>query len=446
MGKGNQQQFHFLRSEIDLFSEVGYDMSIVNSYKTYYHPQNNLSDRGAPISFFIPGNDTHYNEYYDSCIYLRCKIVNGMRNPPVDFTEAECADKIKFQYAPVNQLGHSMFESVVVKYKDNEVTHKNSYYAYRAYIEKLLSYGKDFLKTQGQLAMFYKTTDESNPADPGWQSRNVIAKNSCEFEMLIRPHTELFNQSKFFIPGVDIRIDLHRAADEFCIQSVGTEAGLYKPQLKILEAKLKIQKHALLPSVALNHIKMWNSGNNVVYPQREVEMKTYAIPVGQLQHTNETMLTGFLPDRIVLALVPSKNLHGSYDTNPFLFTNFNVSNITVSMNGENHVTESMDLDFKNNRYVEAYMTLYEGMGVANCDTCFDITAHQYVMGKTMFVYDFRNVRDAFYPPRHGNICIRLRFKEALPESINVMCYAEYQSVLYINSDKQVFKKDYSKEF
>jgi len=446
MGKGTRQQIHFLRSEVDLFSDVGYDMSIVNSYKTYYHPQNNLSDRGAPISFFIPGNDTHYNEYYDSAIHLRCKIVDGMKNPPADFTKEECADKTKFAYAPINNLGHSMFESVVIKYKDNEITHKNSYYPYRAYMEKLLSFGKQFLKTQGQLSMFYKTTNETDVTDPGWLSRCAETTESKEIEMLIRPHTELFNQTKFFIPGVDIRIDLHRASDTFCIQTTGTDRTLYKPQLKILEAKLKIQKHALLPSVALNHIKMWNSGNNVVYPQREVEMKTYAIPVGQLQHTNETMLTGFLPDRIVLALVPSKNLHGTYDSNPFVFTNFNLSNITVSMNGENHVTETMDLDFKNNRFIEAYMSLYEGMGLANCDTCYDITTAQYFLGKTMFVYDFRNVRDAFYPPRHGNISIRLRFKEALPESINVMCYAEYQSVLYINSDKQVFKKDYSKEF
>jgi hypothetical protein len=446
MGKGNKQQLHFLRSEIDLFSDVGYDMSIVNSYKTFYHPQNNLSDRGAPLSFFIPGNDTHYNEYYDSSIYLRCKIVNGAKSPPEDFTPEDCADVSKFAYAPVNNLGHSMFESVVVKYKDNEVTHKNSYYAYRAYMEKLLSFGKQFLKTQGQLAFYQKNLDETKTNDPGWNERFAKSTKSQEFEMIIRPHTELFNQSKFFIPGVDVRIDLHRAADEFCIQTCGTERANYKPQLKILEAKLKIQKHALLPSVALNHIKMWNSGNNVVYPQREVEMKTYAIPVGQLQHTNETMLTGFLPDRIVLALVASKNLHGSYDTNPFVFTNFDISNITVSMNGENHVTDSMDLDFKNKRFLEAYMTLFEGLGLANCDTCNDITADMYLCGKTMFAYDFRNVRDAFYPPRHGNISIRLRFKEPLPESINVMCYAEYQSVLYINSDKQVFKKDFSKEF
>jgi len=53
-----------LRSETDIFSEPGYDISIANSETVEYHPLTSTTNSSNPISFFIQGNDTQYNGFF----------------------------------------------------------------------------------------------------------------------------------------------------------------------------------------------------------------------------------------------------------------------------------------------------------------------------------------------------------------------------------------------
>jgi len=436
-----EEEMHFISSDTDLFTEPGVDITILNTNEVTYHAQNNLADKSAPLSFFIPGNDSQYINTAECNLFLRCKIVDGKG---ADY--GPTADKAKYTYAPINNLIHSMFKSVDIKLKDTQITHNNCYYPYRAYMEKQLSYGKNYKKTQGEAGMFYKTKSEKNTTDDGWVRRETEVSSSKPFELYGRPHSELFSQTRLLIPGVDIRVDFVRSPDAFCIQTAGTDKGLHSPQLIILEAKLLVTKHTIRPSLALNHAALIQSGHHVVYPSRENEMKAYVIAKGEHQNTNETLLSGVLPDRIVLGFVNSEHIHGTYASNPLIFEDFGVSHITVALNSDVQTVKHMDLDFAKNRFTQAYMSIFEGLGIANTDVCIDINKEEFKSGgKTLFVYDLQHTRDAYTPALRGNVSIDLKFNTALPHSITVMCYAEYQSVLYINRDKQVSKKDYSQD-
>ena len=153
---------------------------------------------------------------------------------------------------------------------------------------------------------------------------------SQEFELYGRPHGELFSQPRLLIPGIDVRIEFERASDSFCIQTSGTDAGTKQPQLIISEAKLIVTKHTIRNSLALNHAQLLHSGQNVIYPNRENEMRAYVIPKGQQQHTNETLLSGTLPDRLILVMINSEYVHGSYNSNPLCFEDFGISNYSYS--------------------------------------------------------------------------------------------------------------------
>lgn len=98
------------------------------------------------------------------------------------------------------------------------------------------------------------------------------------------------------------------------------------------------------------------------------------------------------------------------------------------------------------RYVRGYLSVFEGLGVADSDSGLDLTLSEYKNGKTRFVFDLSHLRLAYTPPKHGNCIISVRFHTAIPKSISVMCYLEYQAMLYINNDREVYMRDYSKQY
>ena len=431
------QRVLFVRAETDLFSEPPYDVTIQNSATVEYHPLNSVADRSAPIQFFIQGNDVQYVDLTESKLYLRCKITDANGgNIPFE------ADHNVLDYAPVNNLLHTMFSNVSVHFNEVEVTSKGSLYSHRAYIETLLSKSKEFKKSQGEACMFYRTKSELTTVDDGYAKRRSIVDGSNIFEMIGRPHSEMFTQNRFVMAGIDIRVQFNRNSDAFCLMMSGTAP--VDVRLCVMEAKLIVQKHALLSSIQLDHIRTWESGHPIAYPMRRVDVRSYSLPVGTTQHTSESLITGFLPDRLVLGLVKGTTLHGAYNTNCLAFEHFGLQHITVTTNSDQVQRSSMDMDFDASRAMQPYLSVFEGLGIANQDPGIDLSYEEYKNGKTLFVYDLRHLREAFCPPRHGNVSITLRFKNAIAHSLSVIAYLEYQAVMYINSDKQVYFRDFSK--
>jgi len=437
MGKERETRIDYLRGETDLFTEPGYDVTIQSTTNVEYHPLNSVTDRTAPISFFIQGNDVQYLDFAESKLYLRCKIQkeNGDALTAV-------VDPAVITYAPINNFLHSIFDKVTVHLNEVEITSKGSHYPYRAYIESFLGYSRGYKKSIGEAAMLTKTDSETSTTDPGWVKRKDKVESSKEFEVAGKLHTELFTQPRFLIPGIDVRIQLHRASDAFCLQCVGS--GAQNLKLVILEARLFVKKHTLLPSIQLAHLKNLEHGNPVVYPNRSIEVKSYTLPTDALQSTNENLITGHLPDRIVIGMVDSAAVHGSIKTNPLAFEHFDLSNINVKVNGENVTEHAVDLDVAGNRSVLAYLSLFENLGLTNCDSGVDIKLDEFKNGKVLHVFNLRQVRDTFCLPKFGNVAISLRFKVALPKSITILVYAEYESVMHINREKQIYFKDYTK--
>lgn len=435
----NNPCVEFVRSETNLFEDVTYDVSIDNTNQFPIHPLHSVESKTAPIQFNIKGNDVNYLNFSESKLYIRCKIVDkDLRDITYE------ADKTKSAYAPVNNFLHSMFESVSMSINDTEITQFSKYYPYRSYIETLLFKGKDHKKSVGQATCFYKSKDESDVADPGWETRMKLADKSAVFEMIGRPHLDLLQQMKYIPPGVDINLTFNRSSDAFCIQTAGTSppTGL---QIQIIEAQFIITKHTLMNSVLMNQIKTWNSGKPVAYPMREIQMKTYNLPTGTISHYNETIISGYLPDRLILGLVDARNVHGSYETNPLIFQDFGLTNVDVSYNSEVQTNINMELDFAGNRYVRAYSALFEGLGVADCESGVELTLDEFKKSKVFFVVDFRHIRnDLAATPRHGNCVIHLRFKNAISKALTVMCYLDYQSVMYIHSNRRVQFKEFDK--
>ena len=426
---------NFVRAETDLFNEPGYDLTLQNSLRVEYHPITNITDKSAPVTFFIQGNDSQYIDFSESQLYVRLKIT--------DSKGADLAAGID-PIAPINNFLHSMFQQVSVHLNETQITPPTSHYPFKSFIETLLSYGKEYRKTQAMAALY---TKEKKPdtTDAGYLVRAGLVEQSAVFEVYGRLNVDFFNQTRYLVPGIDVKITLDRATDQFCLYTVAVAAGtpVINAQVHIVEAKLIVQKHALLPSIALAHIKLLEQGHPVCYPMRKGEIKTFSLPRGTYQYTNETLINGLLPDRLILAFVRSSAVHGSYGENPFNFINADLSNLSVTVNGEQITSLKYEVDFANKKRMEAYFSIFQGLGIANCDSGIDLTFEEYCDGKTFFVFDLRHQHDGTAVPRHGNLKIDLRLANANTTPITGIVHADYQSTLYVDKNRHIYFKDFT---
>jgi len=123
-----------LKSELDLFSLPPTQTSIESSQWIYYKPVTSLAD-DAPIEFVIPGHGEDYLDLTHTMLSLRIRV----ETPPIPGAMSTTpASAVKV--GPVNHLLHSMFNQIDVYFNQKLVSPPNNAYAYRAYIEALLSY------------------------------------------------------------------------------------------------------------------------------------------------------------------------------------------------------------------------------------------------------------------------------------------------------------------
>ncbi len=428
----------YVRSETDMFREYGYDVSVQSATRAIYHPLSTIS-QNSPLEFFIQGNDTQYIDLSKTKIKLRCKVV-GANGKDI----AAQTDPTILLYAPVNYIAASAFDKVTVKINESEITPKSSLYPYQAYLETVFSYGSDFKKGQAEAGGFYRVKDEANRDDDGWKSRNELCDASKTFEVIARPHGEIFNYDKYIFPGLDLRIAFHRSPDSFVMECVGTSKQ--NVQFHILEAQLLIQKVTLLPSIQLHQLKTWQS-QPIVYQGSQVLMKSYSLPKGTLQHTNEQLLNGVLPERLIVGLVSTSNVQGTYDTNPFNFQDHGLEQIIVTCNSEVQTQYTINMDKTNNRFLDGFISIFDSMGLTNCDPGVDIRVNEYKAGKTLYGFDLRSKSSEGHPlPRHGNVSIFIKFNTALADSVTVILYPEYPVTMNIDHNKRVTFKDFAHEY
>jgi hypothetical protein len=133
------------KSELDLFSLPSTQTSIESGIYVEYHPISNITG-GAPIEFDVTATGDDYLDLANSflCVLAKITRING--------DDLDAADTV----GPVNNFLHSLFSQVDVSLNGTLITSSMNTYAYRVYIETLLSYGVDAKTSQLTSALFYK--------------------------------------------------------------------------------------------------------------------------------------------------------------------------------------------------------------------------------------------------------------------------------------------------
>ena len=140
-------------------------------------------------------------------------------------------------------------------------------------------------------------------------------------------------------------------------------------------------------------------------------------------------------------MMDNDSYNGNYKKNPFNFKQYNLSQIGISVNGEEVPFKPLKLNFDEKLFVTAYNTLFSGTGKLHGNSGSIIKREDYSEGYTIIVADLTpfEIGDNFDLKAERTLSIDLVFKSPLAATINVLVYAEYDNVIEIDSNRNVIK-------
>ena len=312
--------------------------------------------------------------------------------------------------------------------------------------EVLLNYDKEAAESQLGCGLSCKDTAgqmkemdiSANPVlNTDLGTRSEWKKTSKIVELQGRIHSDLFNQEKLILNGVDLMVKLHRHKPEFFLLS-GDTAPAYK--ITIVDAIFNVKKIELTPSV-FNAINTVLNEKNAQYTVTRTTPKVFTVPRGQQsQHIGNAFL-GEIPKCIAICMMDTASYNGNYKKNPVNFQHYNLTQIGISINGEEVPFKPLKRNFDDKLFVTANSSLFSGTGKLHGNSGSIIKREDYLEGYTIIVADLTpfEIGDNFDLKEEGTLSINLVSKSPLTATINLLFYAEYDNVIEIDSNHNMIK-------
>ena len=378
----HEQSSQCLRSELDLFSLPPTQTAVDGSQWVEHSPVSTITS-SSPIEFIVSGSGEDYMDLNNTLLEVKA-CIKTTNNSPVDAAVA---------VAPINNTLYSLFSQIDVSLNDVNVSSATTTYPYRAYIETHLNYGTDAKKSRLQAAMYFiddnltvsnPIPDSSSARNMGLKRRHGICTAKPTFDMIGPLHVDVFNQSKYMLNGVTMKVRMTRSKYSFVLMAKSDVTESFK--VDILSAKLFVRKLKITPSLCLAHERILQQ-KTAKYPKTRMECNVIHLPQGQKSFTHDNLFLGQLPKRIVLGLVDNRAFNGDISLNPYNFQHCNLNYLAVHLDGQQVPWAPLQPSFSGSSYIRAFYTQFTGGDGISSDTGNTIGREQFVNGHALYCFD-----------------------------------------------------------
>lgn len=438
-----------LRSELELFQMPPTNVTEEESRKVDFFPVTSLARQG-PIIFQLTADDYHYIDTSDAILYLQCCIVNrdGTDIPrQTNVGGHNVANPHRLVY-PENLFGASLFKNLEVYLNDKLISENDNLYPYRAYIQTIITYSKAVKDTVLQTSLFTVNTQQIDenfaPVLVAGANTNVgqvirwqSTQFSKRFEVATRLYSEIFNINRLLPDGSKLKIVLHPHESAFCLKSPNNAQGY---RVIIDHARLRIRHTKITDSVRIAHAKT-RLTMPMIYPFNKTIMKFYTHPAGHSDISENNLVTGNLPKKVTIGIVRSEGFHGHYEYSGLNFAHFHVSNIGLRKGNINIPHDPLELDYANDIFHLAYLTLQDGTGPLYRDNSPGISINEYKnYGCTLYCFDTRPSpasSEQFDLVTEGTLSLTIKLAQVTPYPVTVVVALEYDAYITIDNNKLV---------
>ena len=431
---------------LDLFSYPPYQTACEGFFITEVLPSHPLSDASNQICFDLPLSD-EFCDLDSSLLCIKTRIKNGDATDLAPFVaNTPAAPTQSNSVAFVNSALNSIFSGVEVKLNGVSVASNFFTNPYICYIQSILSYGTDSLKSKLALSgweidhdLGANSADPDADADSGFFKRAQKTARSKEWTLLGNIHNPITMQGRYMLPLVPISIVLTKARPEFCLH---TNSNRHDFQFEITSAKLLIKRVKILSTYKLR-IENQLLKQEAIFPLRIFECRPYTLDPGCKSYTFNNIFpsNNTIPDYAVVGLLRSTDYSGDMTRSPFCFENFSLQEISISFD---QYRFSYECDYENAQRID-YTSSYHGLfvgGGSKSNSGLTISLEQFANGYNLYSFYFGReeaLNGGLWNNKiAGSARLTLKFSATSDNpSLCVLVYSEQNEYLKIGSSRAV---------
>ncbi len=417
------------RSELNIFDPPEIQSAIHKGVYVDVFPLSQHLNTGI-IEFEIHGG-SEYIDLNDTMLCVNASVVNA--DGTAIATETEAA----FINAPL----YTMFSDVSVYFNDRKVSGGDQLYPYKSLITLLLSYSKGTLKQQ--IASCGFAMDDATRMDATTNTAHGTRKawNNGRTYMG-RLLSDVFQQQRYLLNGVTIRIKLHTASSEFALMCHTVTA---KPKFIINGAYLSIRRVQVAPGVQLEHERSLNY-SNAIYPYTQKMIHPLTITKGMQQVIKENLYNGALPKMLIISMVSSSAYVGSYVKNPFNFQHFNACLVSLKKDGEDVPFRAYEPVYDSKSYHREYMNIFTSFNLQGRDDNLSFSYDDFSGGYCFYVFNLTPDQStttsvAQQLAENSNVRFEIKFKESLAEDVTILIMGIFDGVVEIDAARNCTVSD-----
>ena len=442
-----------LLSSLELFSVPPTQASIDRAQFTRFWPVMNLNS--GPLEFKFITSDNEFCDLTNVYLYTKNRILDGQGKPIPPTSGADDDFNTSGIVFPVNNFHSSRFKSLEVYINNQQVNESDNMFHYRSYIQTLLSFNKGTKDTVGRMLLWAKDNKpDGNFSELDVESENELSdavnlgayrrfqatKFSKPFETFGKVHADLFCQERFLPSNTEVRLRFHRADTDFSLMA--QEAG--KKFTIVLDSAILFVRYVEISSSVREAIAKAALNSNFKFPVRKIKSLFFSHSAGRQDLSVHSLVTGRLPRRVIVAFTLSSSFHGSLNSSPFCFQNFQITTILVRANSQSFPCETgIETDFKHGAFLQGYFSLLQGTNNLFTNTDIDIApTEDYANENCLFGFDLSpemqsGSTDHFDLIREGNLDIEVKLDTPIENSVTMIVLLEYDHVIEMTADGDV---------
>ena len=415
-------------SGLALFDQPIIDSSLLQGKFITIYPSSVLQDNG-PFDFIIPSDGQDFTDLPFTRLEGCIEILNLAG---ATLTETDIN-------AYVNLLPQSLFKQIEVSVNNTQIADLSTpTYAFKSYIETVLTYPKDAKETTLLLEHFDKDTLEKENIftllnSISFNKRNQFAKKGkIYFSMLL--HIDFFHSTKLLLPGCEIKLKFIRNSDTFSLLGDTLQA-----KIKFHELKLMIRRVTVEPTIA-SKIEDAINKTPAIYPITQSKIKTFLIPKDVRQERISNIFRGVLPRSIIVGFVTTDAANGTINANPFKFEHFKLNHFQMYINGDPLLTEAFQPDFANSKFFREYRWFMDNLGWAHDKESNGVTMEEFKTNTFFLPFDLSpdlSNGATLSQLKEGSLDVLVSFNENLAQNVQMIVFATFNELLLIDKDRNV---------
>jgi len=397
------------KTELELFSVPPTQTAIDSYYEVGIRPSATL-DGSTTYDFNIPASDD-YTDLSETMIHVVGRVQKG----GVALAETDTASVCQ-------GFANALFEQIQFYLNGVNIAPSNNLHHYQCFLE-------DFL--------FKHPSDVDHGSLMIDSSSTLSAITKKEFDLFFPLHISLAQQNTLLISGIPIAVRLKRNPAYF-----GIMGGSKEYQFKIQDISIHIRRVKLFPDVQVA-IEEGLKKSPCNYFTTRNEVRHFIINSGQSMARLENLFNGVLPRRIFVGFVRAESFTGGGNAFPFYFSDCGINFITSFANGVQVPSIPYTPDFTSAKYMREFVSLFRFSNQHHAHPQIQACYIKYTNGHTLFCFDYTPDSSigaetgTLSLVKRGTISLEVKFANPLTGNINMIVFAQFDSVIQIDQYRNV---------